>query len=228
MTGLTWVLRPTCHNSLRLGPLSPAARPRPSPSCPRKRPSKRLGTKRRCTRARSKGKSAQPLPCLHTRGPTRPSLSSTASPASPSAWGAHKRHRTCCCPAQRGYVCSVAETGYRRPATRDHHGAALRDGLANRSGHRSPRSGNREDLLARRRSPEFSRHLGADREQVDVSRHLGADGEQLDVLPWFFRRTAHTRSSLSCVRVHVARSATYCSLALACGAGTSSHLMIRR
>ena len=28
-----------------------------------------------------------------------PSLSSTASPASPSAWGAHKRHRTCCKPA---------------------------------------------------------------------------------------------------------------------------------
>ena len=52
MTGLTWVLRPTCHNSLRLGPLSPAARPRPSPPCPRKRPSKRLGTKRRCTRQR--------------------------------------------------------------------------------------------------------------------------------------------------------------------------------
>ena len=96
--GLTWVLRPTCHSSLRLGPLSPAARPRPSPSCPRKRPSKRLGTKRRCTRAGGKGKCAQPLPCLHTRGPTRPSLSSTASPASPSAWGAHKRHRTCCKP----------------------------------------------------------------------------------------------------------------------------------
>ena len=33
--------------------------------------------------------------CTHV---TRPSLSSTASPASPSAWGAHKRHRTCCKP----------------------------------------------------------------------------------------------------------------------------------
>ena len=108
---------------------------------------------------------APPVPA-HTWS-TRPSLSSTACPASPSAWGAHKRHRTCCCPAQRGYVCSVAETGYRRPATRYHHGAALRDGLANRSGHRSPRSGNRQELLARRSSPEFSRHLGPDREQVD-------------------------------------------------------------
>ena len=45
-------------------------------------------------------------------------------------------------------------------------------------------------LARRRRSPEFSRHLGADREQADVFRHLGADGEQVDVPPWFFRRTA--------------------------------------
>ena len=78
--GLTWVLRPTCHNSLRLGPLSPAARPRPSPSCPRKRPSKRLGTKRRCTRARGKGKCAQPLPCLHTRGQLAPPYPALPAP----------------------------------------------------------------------------------------------------------------------------------------------------
>ena len=78
--GLTWVLRPTCHSSLRLGPLSPAARPRPSPSCPRKRPSKRLGTKRRCTRARSKGKGAQPLPCLHTRGQLAPPYPALPAP----------------------------------------------------------------------------------------------------------------------------------------------------
>ena len=85
----------------------------------------------------------------------------------PRAQAAPHLLQTCCCHAQRGYVCSVAETGYRRPATRYHHGAALCCGLANRSGHRSPRSGNRQELLARRSSPEFSRHLGADREQVD-------------------------------------------------------------
>ena len=39
---------------------------------------------------------APPVPA-HTWS-TRPSLSSTACPASPSTWGAHKRHRTCCKP----------------------------------------------------------------------------------------------------------------------------------